>query len=55
MASGPSWVSKELSSVLLNKSMCVGHSIMSDSATPWAVARQAPLSLGFSRQEHWGG
>ena len=24
-------------------------------ATPWAVARQAPLSLGFSRQEYWSG
>ena len=23
--------------------------------TPWTVARQAPLSMGFSRQEHWGG
>ena len=23
--------------------------------TPWTVARQAPLSLGFSRQEHWSG
>ena len=22
---------------------------------PWAVARQAPLSMGFSRQEYWGG
>ena len=22
-------------------------------ATPWTVARQAPLSLGFSRQEYW--
>ena len=22
-------------------------------ATPWTVARQAPLSMGFSRQEHW--
>ena len=21
--------------------------------TPWTVAHQAPLSLGFSRQEHW--
>ena len=21
--------------------------------TPWAVARQAPLSMGFSRQEYW--
>ena len=25
------------------------------SATPWTVARQAPLSTGFSRQEHWSG
>ena len=23
--------------------------------TPWTVARQAPLSTGFSRQEHWSG
>ena len=22
-------------------------------ATPWTIARQAPLSTGFSRQEHW--
>ena len=22
---------------------------------PWTVARQAPLSLGFSRQEYWKG
>ena len=25
------------------------------SATPWTAARQAPLSMGFSRQEHWSG
>ena len=24
-------------------------------ATPWAVAPQAPLSMGFSRQEDWSG
>ena len=24
-------------------------------ATPWIVAHQAPLSTGFSRQEHWSG
>ena len=23
--------------------------------TQWTVARQAPLSMGFSRQEYWGG
>ena len=27
---------------------------MSDSfATPWTVAHQAPLSMGFPRQEYW--
>ena len=24
-------------------------------ATPWTVALQAPLSMGFSRQEYWSG
>ena len=24
-------------------------------ATPWTAASQAPLSMGFSRQEHWSG
>ena len=24
-------------------------------ATPWTVARQAPLSMGFSREEYWSG
>ena len=29
---------------------------MSDSfATPWTVARQAPLSMRFLRQEYWDG
>ena len=29
---------------------------MSDSlVTPWTVARQAPLSMEFSRQEYWSG
>ena len=23
--------------------------------TPWTVAHQAPLSVGFSRQEYWSG
>ena len=23
--------------------------------TPWAVALQAPLSMGFSRQDYWSG
>ena len=28
---------------------------MSDSATPWTAVHQAPLSMGFSRQEYWSG
>ena len=24
-------------------------------ATPWTVVHQAPLSVGFSRQEYWSG
>ena len=24
-------------------------------ATPWAVAHQAPLSMGFPRKEYWSG
>ena len=26
---------------------------MSNSVTPWTVAHQAPLSMGFSRQKYW--
>ena len=28
---------------------------MSNSVTPWTIARQSPLSIGFSSQEYWGG
>ena len=37
--------------------MCVfSWSVVSDSfATPWTVAHQTPLSMGFSRQEYWNG
>ena len=28
---------------------------MSDSATPWTAALQAPLSMEFSKQEYWSG
>ena len=31
------------------------RSVVSDSVTPWTVARQAPLYMGFSRQEYWNG
>ena len=35
--------------------MCVKSLPSWDSATPWTVARQAPLSTGFSRQQYWSG
>ena len=44
----------------MTKELCksfvyVSHSVVSDSATPWTVACQVPLSLGFSRQEYRSG
>ena len=34
----------------------MSHLVMSNSlGPPWTVARQAPLSMGFSRQEYWSG
>ena len=37
-------------------SVCtLSHSVVSDSVTPWTMALQAPLSVGFSKQEHWSG
>ena len=38
-----------------NESESVSHSVVSDSATPRTVACQAPLSMGFSREEYWSG
>ena len=35
--------------------MCTQLLSQSDSATTWTVAHQAPLSMGFSRQEYWSG
>ena len=28
---------------------------MSDSAIPWTVGHQAPLSMGFPKKEYWSG
>ena len=33
--------------------VCISRSVVSDSAIPFTVARQAPLSMAFSRQEYW--
>ena len=40
---------------IITESESVSHSVMSDSVTPRTVACQAPLSLGFSKQECWIG
>ena len=38
------------------ESLFFSHSVVSSSfATPWTIARQAPLSLGFFGQEYWSG
>ena len=37
------------------KRCSTSHSCVWLSATPWTVAHQAPLSMGFSRQEYWSG
>ena len=37
------------------KGESVGHSVMSNFGTTWTVACQAPLSVGFPRQEYWSG
>ena len=33
--------------------VAISSSVVSNSATPWTVAHQAPLSMGLSRQEYW--
>ena len=38
-----------------SKKKSVRLSVVSDSATPWTVACQAPVFMGFLRQEYWSG
>ena len=41
---------------VIYKILLFSCSVMSDSLlTPWTVAHQAPLSMGFLRQEYWSG
>ena len=51
------WATK-LNSSILHRCFTVyglpGCSVMSDSfSTPWTLAHEAPLSIGFLRQEYW--
>ena len=41
--------------VLMCESESVSCSVLSNSETPQTVARQAPLSMEFSREEYWSG
>ena len=34
---------------------CSATSAVSDLTTPWTTARQAPLVIGYPRQEYWSG
>ena len=47
----PAWVKF----YIIQESENVSRSVVSDSATPWTVACQSPLSMEFSRQEYWSG
>ena len=35
--------------------LVLSHAVVSDSAIPWTIAHQAPLSMGFSTQDYWSG
>ena len=52
LISGSSAFSK---SILYNKKFSVYVLLCLTPVTPWTVARQAPLSMEFSRQEYWSG
>ena len=57
MGLSKSWmlhVSYALTNRVASNSSCA-CSVVSDSVTPWSVAHQAPLSMGFSKQEYWSG
>ena len=52
---GPTSVVTQASVSREEELQSVSLSVMSNSATLWIVALQAPLSMGFSRQEYWNG
>ena len=46
---------KNISSTRLEAVYLAVCSVTSDYAIPWNAARQAPVSMSFSRQEYWSG
>ena len=51
----PSEWGKIIASEAIDKDFKFSCSVMSDPATPWTIAYQAPLSTGFSSQEYRNG
>ena len=49
------WDSREVQTGVLLLLLLSRFSRVRLCATPWASAHQAPLSMGFSRQEYWSG
>ena len=49
------WSKESLQQIVLDVDMLGGFSSVQFFVTLWTVARQAPLSMGFSRPEHWSG
>ena len=49
------WATELIFKSLSKSRKSVSHSVIFDSATPWTLACQVPLSLEFSRQEYWSG
>ena len=45
----------ELSEIVDTRCLMLSLSRVQLFATPWIVAHQAPLSMGFSRREFWSG
>ena len=38
---------------LLTMMMSFSYQVVSDSVTPWVIACQAPVSMGFPSQQNW--
>ena len=49
------WVAISFSNAWKSKVKVKSLSRVRPSVTPWTAAHQAPLSMGFSRQEYWRG
>ena len=50
---GPHRVGHDWSDLAAAAAAAVSKSCLPLFSIPWTVSRQAPLSMGFSRQEHW--